>query len=332
MRNPALFSIGALPCAICMMFVGSLGCASIRSRSAAGNGAPPARANGGTVGSPANANEDTGFPTGNVGPVRQELNVVYGHAGGEDLQLDLFAPKESPGPFPAVVVLHGGGWVAGSHEVVRPIAAALAAQGYVTASVGYRMVPRHRFPAQIEDAKCAVRWLRANAERYHIDSERIGALGFSAGAHLALLLGFTEEKDGLEGTGGNPQQSSRVQAVINVSGPTDLMRPEWPDATRLVIADFLGGYREQLPGTYRAASPMAYIRRGAPPVLTIHGTADSVVPFEQAELLHSALRKARIPSRLTTLHGKGHGENWTSKDQHRNATAMLAFLNEHLRR
>lgn len=267
-----------------------------------------------------------------IHPIREELNVVYGHAGGEDLQLDLYVPKDAAGPFPAVVVLHGGGWAAGSHEVVRPIAAALAAQGYVTASVGYRLAPRHKFPAQIQDAKCAVRWLRANAERCHVESERIGAMGFSAGAHLALLLGLTEAADGLEGAGGNLEQSSRVQAVINVSGPTDLVHPEWPNATQLILADFLGGYREQLPGTYRAASPVSYIHRGAPPVLTIHGTADTVVPYEQAERLHTALRKARVPSRLTPLHGKGHGENWTPKDQERSATVMLAFLNANLRR
>ena len=300
----------------------SLGCASIRSRSADGTGGPPAAAR------PAQSDR---APAAKTYPIREELDVVYGHAGGEDLQLDLYVPKDEPGPFPAVVVLHGGGWTAGSHEVVRPIAATLAGQGYVTASVGYRLAPRHRFPAQIQDAKCAVRWLRANAQRYQIDSERIGALGFSAGAHLALLLGLTEAKDGLEGAGGNPEQSSRVQAVINVSGPTDLTQPLWPDATQLILADFLGGSREQLPGTYRAASPAAYIHRGAPPVLTIHGTADTIVPYEQAQLLHAALRKARVPSRLATLHGKGHGENWTDKDLNRNATAMLAFLDANLR-
>jgi acetyl esterase/lipase len=319
MSNPSRLSFCILPSAFCIVFMVSLGCASIRSRSGSETGVPPA------VGG-------TGAPPATIYPIRQELDVVYGHAGGEDLQLDLFAPKDAPGPFAAVVVLHGGGWAKGSREVVRPIAAALAAQGYVTASVGYRLAPRHKFPAQIQDAKCAVRWLRANAERCHIDSQHIGALGFSAGAHLALLLGLTDPNDGLEGTGGNPEQSSRVQAVINISGPTDLTQPLWPDATRLVLADFLGGSREQFPGTYRAASPVSYIHRGAPPVLTIHGTADSVVPYEQAELLHSALRKARVPSRLTALHGRDHGDNWSPKEQQGNAKAMLAFLDANLRR
>jgi acetyl esterase/lipase len=264
--------------------------------------------------------------------VREELDVVYGHAGGEDLQLDLYAPKDMSGPLPAVVILHGGGWAKGSHELFRPLAGALAAHGYVTASVGYRLAPRHKFPAQIQDVKCAVRWLRANAQRCQIDSDRIGVLGFSAGAHLALLLGLTEASDGLEGDGGNAEQSSRVQAVVNISGPTDLTRPDWPDATKAIIFDFMGGSREQLPGLYRAASPLAYVHRGAPPVLTIHGTDDSVVPYEQAKLLHTALRRARVSSRLEPLHGKDHGENGTSENQTRIAAKIREFLDTNLRR
>ena len=257
--------------------------------------------------------------------------MVYSHAGGEDLQLDVFAPKDAAGPLPAVVILHGGGWTKGSHDLLRPLAGILAAQGYVATSVGYRMAPRHKFPAQIHDVKCAVRWLRANADRYQIDRQRIGVLGFSAGAHLALLLGLTEASDGLEGEGGNAEQSSRVQAVINVSGPTDLTRPEWPETTRAVIFDLLGGSRELIPGTYRAASPLTYVHRGAPPVLTIHGTADPMVPYEQAKLLHTALRRARVNSRLELLHGQDHGDSWTSENQKHCAAVIRAFLDTNLR-
>jgi acetyl esterase/lipase len=304
----------------------SFGCASLRSRSAdsrLSSTSAPARPR---------LLERAPAPAPVIHPVSEQLDVIYGHAGGEDLQLDLFAPKDASGPVPAVVIFHGGGWASGNHELFRPLAGAVAAHGYVAATVGYRMAPRHKFPAQIQDAKCAVRWLRANAGRYPIDGEHIGALGFSAGAHLALLLGLTEAKDGLEGDGGNAEQSSSVQAVINISGPTDLTSPEWPDATKAVIFDFVGGSRAQLAGMYRAASPIAYVHRGAPPVLTIHGTADSVVPYEQAELLHTALRKARVPSRLTPLHGKDHGDNWSAKEQQRNATLILDFLDKNLRR
>jgi acetyl esterase/lipase len=299
----------------------SFGCASLRSRLADVRPAPK------TPSPSSTPTQQAAAPPA----IQQEFDLVYGHAGGEDLQLDLFVPKDAPGPLPALVLLHGGGWSKGSYQLCRPFAPDFAARGYVVAAVGYRLAPRHKFPAQIEDAKCAVRWLRANAQRYHIDGDRIGVLGFSAGAHLALLLGLTEAKDGLEGAGGNPEQSSAVQAVVNISGPTDFTRPGWTPLIEAVIADFMGGSRQQLAEAYRAASPLSYVHRGAPPVLTIHGTDDSVVPYEQAELLHASLRKAKVSSRLITLHGKGHGENWTPQNTERNKAAILSFLDANLR-
>jgi acetyl esterase/lipase len=259
------------------------------------------------------------------------LNVVYGRAGGEDLQLDLFVPQDPPGPLPAVLVLHAGGWAKGSHEGVRVPARLLAGKGYVAAAVGYRLAPRHTFPAQIQDVKCAVRWLRANADRYHIDNERIGVLGFSAGGHLALLLGLTQPKDGLEGDGGHPEQSSAVRAVVNVSGATDLTRPGWHPAIEGAIADLVGGTRQQVPGALWAASPLAYVHRGAPPILTIHGTEDKVVPYEQAELLHASLRKTRNVTRLVTIHAGDHGDNWKGKNVERYVAEILTFLDRNLR-
>jgi acetyl esterase/lipase len=264
-------------------------------------------------------------------PVREELDVVYSHAGGEDQQLDLYVPKDGPGPYPVVVVLHGGGWAKGSHVDHRQQASTLAGQGYVAASVGYRLAPRHKFPAQIHDVKCAVRWLRANADRYGIDRQRVGVVGYSAGAHLALLLGMTEAQNGLEGDGGNPDQSSGVQAVINLAGPTDLTRPDWPEFTRAIVFDWIGGSLEQMPDVYRAASPITYVHRGAPPVLTIHGTEDKIVPYEQAKLLHSALRRAKVPSRLEPVHGKGHGENWTPEDVKHMEKLIREFFDKNLR-
>jgi acetyl esterase/lipase len=263
--------------------------------------------------------------------VREELDVVYSHAGGEDQQLDIYAPKDAPGPFPAVLLLHGGGWAKGSHDLLRPLAGALAMQGYVAVSVGYRLAPRHKYPAQVHDVKCAVRWLRANAGRYAIDGERIGVIGGSAGAHLALMLGMTEAKDGLEGDGGHPEQSSSVQAVVDICGPTDLTRPEWPDITKPILFDWIGGSPEQMPEVYRAASPIIYVHRGAAPVLIIHGTADGMVPYEQAKLLHTALRRAKVPARLEPVHGKGHGEDWTTEINNRNAQLIREFLEQYLR-
>src|SRR5262249_22409445 len=154
------------------------------------------------------------------------------------LQLDLAMPKDGDGPFPAVVCIHGGGWRGGSRQDLtrsipplggRSLIEYLAGRGYVAATVSYRLAPKDKFPAQIEDCKAAVRWLRANAKKYKINPERFGAVGFSAGGHLVSLLGTSDKDDALEGNGGNPEQSSRVQAVVNFFGPTDFTTKDWTD-------------------------------------------------------------------------------------------------------
>lgn len=263
-------------------------------------------------------------------PIVEEYDVVYGKGGGEDLRLNLYAPEGLPGPFPAVVILHGGGWCDGCKDEFQTCGEVFAQWGYVAVMIDYRLAPRHKFPAQLEDAKCAVRWLRANAERYRIDTDRIVALGISAGAHLALLLGFTEPKDGFEGQGGHPEQSSRVQAVINCMGPIDLTRPGWPEISERMFIELLGGSREQIPAAYRAASPITYIRKGVPPVFTLHGTMDEIVPNDQATLLDRALRAVGATSRLEKVEGKDHGWNWTPHDAARAMVMALDFLDEEL--
>jgi acetyl esterase/lipase len=298
----------------------ALGCAAARPGAAgSSSAAPPAPA-------PTPAPVTALAPVG----VREHLDLVYGTGGGEELKLDLYAPRELPSPVPGMVVLHGGGWAVGSKNDFRPLARAFAERGYVAVTVAYRLAPQHKFPAQVEDAKCAVRWLRANARRYRVDPERIGVVGVSAGAHLALLLGLTDARDGLEGSGGHPEQSSRVQAVINCMGPTDLTRPGWPAVSDRMIVALVGGTREQLPAVYRAASPLTYVRPGAPPVLTIHGTSDSLVPYEQAMLLHAALGEAGVPSYLETMRDRGHADDWTGEEMLRIAGVILDFADRHL--
>jgi len=274
-----------------------------------------------------------GHPTqpAQVQLVAEELDVVYGKGGDQDLKLDLFTPLNNAGPLPAVVILHGGGWQQGSKNDLRDTARWLAGEGYVAATVGYRFAPQYKFPAQIEDAKCAVRWLRANANRYHLDGERIGAVGLSSGAHLALLLGLTSPADGLEGSGGHAECSSQVCVVVNVYGPTDLTQKNWSEALENVLKDLLGGDRDKLPQAYRTASPLHYVHKGAPPILTIHGTNDVIVPYQQAESLEAALRSVGAVSRLETLEGVGHGETWGPEDFRRYESATLDFLDMHLK-
>lgn len=237
----------------------------------------------------------------------QETNlikdVVYGHADGIDLKLDLAQPAMREGPLPALVFIHGGGWQMGTKNDFEPVIRQFASEGYVTVSVGYRLAPKHPWPAQIEDVKCAVRFLRAHADDYGVDPDAIGAIGHSAGAHLALLLGLMNPEDGFEDSGGHAGVSSKVQAVINVCGPTDLR--VWRASTEAhaearaatgkdfedVLMDFVGTTDRDAP-VIAQVSPVAYIDADAPPIITFHGGKDPVVPVEQATLLHEALEQA----------------------------------------
>jgi acetyl esterase/lipase len=311
----------------------ALGCASARTR--APSPTPPSQPPAARA--PAPASTPAPAPAGGrtdvvTGTVREQLNVVYGTGGGQELKLDLYAPANPSGPLPAVVLIHGGGWCSGCKDDFRAIARGMAEKGYFAVTAGYRLAPQHRFPAQLEDVKCAVRWVRANAPYYGVDPERIGAAGASAGGHLALLLGMTYPSDGFEGQGGYAGYSSKVAAVVNIMGPTDLSRSGWSAATEKMIFDLVGGSRDRTPAGYWAASPVAYVRPGGPPVLTIHGTADAVVPYEQAQLLHSALRGAGVDSRLEAMQDKGHGFDWGGDGLQRCAALLVQFCDEHLKR
>ena len=154
---------------------------------------------------------------------------------------DIAATKGLDHPVPAVVVIHGGGWSGGKRQDMTPIAKQITAHGYVAPTISYRLAPKHRFPAQIEDVKAAVRYLRAHAKELNIDPKRIGAMGVSAGAHLSLMLGTMDSEDGLEGDGGNPDQPSKVQAVVSYVGPINLVIDEYTPTQTGIITAFLGG-------------------------------------------------------------------------------------------
>src|SRR5258708_4320036 len=150
-------------------------------------------------------------------------DVEYGTGGGEKLTLHVALPKTSEGARPGLVFIHGGGWAGGKKDDLKDAIRDAALKGYATVSVGYRLAPKDPFPAQVEDVKCAVRWMRSHADELKLDPKRIGAIGFSAGAHLSMMLGVMDPADGLEGDGGWPDQSSKVQAVVSYFGPTDLL-------------------------------------------------------------------------------------------------------------
>ena len=258
-----------------------------------------------------------------------EKDVVYGKGAGEDLKLNISRPKDATGALPCIVFIHGGGWAAGNKEGHTPQTWEVTKKGYVGVTVGYRFAPKHRFPAQIEDANCAIRYLRANAEKYGIDKARIGAVGFSAGAHLSMLLGVMDAADGLEGEGGNPEQSSKVNAVVSWFGPTDLSTKDWPDASRMLVEQFVGGTQVEKAEVCKRASPVTYVTKGDAPMLLIQGTKDRLVPHTQAYLMIDALSQAGVPGRLDMIVGADHG--WGNPELQRTADETYAFFDLHLK-
>jgi acetyl esterase/lipase len=260
--------------------------------------------------------------------IEEIKDIVYGTAGGQELKLDLARPKSLTHAAPAIVWIHGGAWRGGNKEDFTPLAVESAKRGYVAVSISYRLVPKFLFPSQVEDSKCAVRWLRANAEKYQVDPDRIGVVGGSAGAHLAMMLGTMDTGDGLEGDGGSPEVSSRVQAVVSFAGPTNL-QSEYPPASKNLVADFLGGPAAEKADVAKAASPITYVNAGDPPMLLIQGTKDPLVQHEQAIQMVEALTKAGVPGRVELMIGEGHG--WP-KEHDRVMRATFEFLDRYLKK
>jgi acetyl esterase/lipase len=226
-----------------------------------------------------------------------QRDLVYKRVNGTVLTLDLYRPAEVSDPLPVIIWIHGGGWRSGGKG--RCPAAALVSDGYAVASIGYRLTSAAPFPAQIEDCKAAVRWLRANASTYHLDPDHIGAWGMSAGGHLAALLGTSGGVPELEGSGDNRQYSSRVQAVCDVAGPADLSAMTNLGPKRMfAIEGLLGGPLEKETAKAIAASPIHYVSKDDPPFLIVHGEADRVVPVDQSRRFHEELRKAGVNATL----------------------------------
>lgn len=255
-------------------------------------------------------------------------DLTYVKRGDVELKLDLAKPAESPGPFPAVLVIHGGAWRSGSKDSNRRLLDEFAARGFVAVSPQYRFCPKDLFPAQVHDVKSAVRWLRTHAGEHKTDPNRIGAMGFSAGGHLALMLGVTEPKDGLEGDAGDDAPSSRVQAVVNYFGPTDLLAEDIPDLSKPLVNDFLGGEAKAKADLAKQASPLSFVSPDDPPILTFQGTKDPLVPFTQAIKLNQAMTKAMVPGRVELLVGESHG--WGGPELERTIDQTFRFFTEKL--
>jgi acetyl esterase/lipase len=256
-----------------------------------------------------------------------QQGVVYGKGGDDELKLDIASPKGLDHPVPAIIVIHGGGWSGGSRELMSGMAKQAAAKGFVAATISYRLAPKYVFPAQVEDVKCAVRWMRANAKERNIDPDKIGAVGVSAGAHLAMMLGSMDPSDGLEGEGGNSDKSSKVQAVVSFVGPANLVG-EYPDISKVILNRFLGGNPEEKQAECKRASPITYVNSGDAPMLLFYGTKDPLVPVDQAFQMTNALTAAAVPARVELLIGAGHG--WHGKEMERTLGETWDFFGKNL--
>jgi acetyl esterase/lipase len=230
-------------------------------------------------------------------------DIHYREGPSRQWRLDLAAKGERGGkPRPAVVVIHGGGWLEGDkssfaskkHGVPGNIEE-FAELGFVAVTINYRLSGEAPFPAALEDCKCAVRWLRAHAKDYNVDPDHIGAYGNSAGGHLALLLAMTGKEDKLEGDGPYQDQSSLVQAAASDSGPVDLLYQYEQARLQEVVRRFMGGPPEgERAALYRKASPARRISPKTPPLLLIYGGADEQVPVESADQFVSELGRAGL--------------------------------------
>jgi acetyl esterase/lipase len=237
---------------------------------------------------------------------RVDHGIAYCTDDGTPRYLDLYRPAGGSGRSPVVLWIHGGGWVGGSRRDAAhaPSVAALRAAGFTVAAIDYVLAPQGRFPAQIQDLTCGVRFLRANARRFGIDARRIGALGVSAGGHLAGLLGVNNGSP-MFVRGGDTRYSSRVQAVATLAGVFDLTLPGMAGhdgrGLRNILPSVFGP-----PSGWWAASPRAYVRPGLPPFLFVHGDDDDLVPLEQSRKMRTALRVHGNDARLIAVHNAGH--------------------------
>ena len=259
-------------------------------------------------------------------------NVAYVTNGHERQKLDLFVPPGATNPLPLIIWVHGGAWLGGSKEQCPALT--YLQKGYAVASINYRLSQHAVFPAQIEDCKAAVRWLRAHAKENNLDPDRFAAWGASAGGHLVALLGTAGDVKKFD-VGANLEVSSRVQAVVDFFGPTDLTamaKDSLPDsridhnAPDAPEAKLIGGPVQENKEKAAAANPITYVARNNPPFLIMHGNKDNLVPYQQSELLRDALQKVGVPVTFKIIEGAGHGFGGAEIDRQ-----VAAFFAEQLK-
>lgn len=260
-------------------------------------------------------------------------DVPYGPHGARNL-MDLYLPEGGPTPRPLVICIHGGGWAGGDKRGYAGLCETLAQKGFAAVSLTYRFAPTWHAPAQMEDVQRAVRWLRKNADQYGLDPKRFGAIGGSAGGHLASFLGLTEARDNSDPD--LAKYSSRVQCVVDCYGPVDLVAM-MRSASAPIVQGFIGKPLAGNEEDYRKASPVTYVTKDAPPFLILHGTRDvgtsrGQVPMEQSVEFHEKLVKAGAEATLIKVEGAGHGFGFggPNPEIQKALAAVLDFFTKHL--
>ena len=290
---------------------------------------------------PARQGGPGGFGFGHPAPlpagVKAERNIPYVAHGHANQVLDLFLPEQPSGkPLPLMIWIHGGAWMAGSQA--NPPVLYLAKNGFAVASVQYRFSQDAIWPAQAYDCKAAIRFLRANAAKYNLDSDHFGVGGDSAGGHLAAFIGTSGDVTEMEGDLGNTNFSSRVQAVVDWFGPTDVTLMAQQSGPRSMIqhdaanspeSHLLGGPVQEKHDLARTANPLTYVDKGDPPFLILHGDNDQLVPLQQSIILAKALIDAGVEVTMKTIPGAGHeGPEFHNAESRR---LMEDFLSRNLK-
>ncbi|MEQ1828119.1 MAG: alpha/beta hydrolase [Pirellula sp.] len=250
---------------------------------------------------------------------------------GRSEKADLYSPRKNEAgvKYPGVIIIHGGGWTGGKRDAAREIniGTTLASHGYVCLSIDYYLHdPKSDqlcWPQNLHDCKTAVRWMRANATKLHLDSDRIGVIGGSAGGHLSSMVGVTKSADGLDPVGPYGEHSCSVSCVVDLYGPTDVTK--WKDI------EALRQRRDQAPELYRAFSVLSYLDKDDPPFLILHGTADSTVDVSQSEILAEALKKVGVEHQLEIIDGAPHTFHLQPK-QRDLRPLVLQFFDKHLKK
>jgi acetyl esterase/lipase len=269
-----------------------------------------------------------------AGSVNLVTDLTYSRPNGIAQKLDVAWPKTA-GVHPVVVVIHGGGWYQGDKSKFRNAILQLAAQGYTAVAVNYRLVSAgtNIFPAAVQDLRCALRWVRVNAAKYSLDANRGAAVGVSAGAHLAQLLGFAPDATSLDGQCGIAGPMATIQAVVSYEGPSDLRSSSLFTSVSLpAITDLLGGAPETVPVQAASASPITYRDGGDPPALLVHGTADSTVPSIHSAMLKDSLNQSGVPATYIPVPAVGHNLQLfsTTTPQIPATCTMTEFLSQEL--